>query len=240
MSRSDERQAATDTARQDCAAAVGAVAGLIFSSLDEIASDLRDVFDRPGGTGSRPSTRQVQALRPQLLEHLARHGRLFDGTGVVIAPGRLSDRERYLEWWRGPGPRRLSLDLDPSSEAFYDYTHMDWFAVPRDTDQRVAHGPWVDHRGADRYVITFARPVHDGHGLFVGIAGADVPLTGVEEAVMPALRAAPTPLALVNRHGRVMASTSPTVAPGVLIRAISHDHATPVAELGAGWRVVDL
>lgn len=99
--------------RQECAAAAGAVAAGIFSSLDEIAAGLCEVFDSADADGLRAGTREVQELRRLLLQHLARHGRLFDGTGVVIEPGVLTDQDRYLEWWRAPGPRRLSLDLDP-------------------------------------------------------------------------------------------------------------------------------
>ena len=243
MSRNRQRPILTAeprAVRQECAAAAGAVGTRIFSSLDEIAAGLREVFDTADADGLRAGIREVQELRPLLLQHLARHGRLFDGTGVVIEPGMLTDQDRYLEWWRVPGPRRLSLDLDPSSETFYDYTQMEWFAVPRDTGQRVASGPWVDYSGADRYVVTFARPVLDGRGRFVGVAGADVPLTGLEEAVIPTLRSAAAELALVNGRGRVVASSSATVAPGTLLRSVAEDRVTPVAELGSGWRIVDL
>jgi hypothetical protein len=243
MSRNRQRPTLTAeprTVRYECAAAAGAVGARIFSSLDEIADGLREVFDSADADGRQAGTRDVQELRPLLLQHLARHGRLFDGTGVVTEPGMLTDQDRYLEWWRAPGPRRLSLDLDPNSETFYDYTQMEWFAVPHDTGQRVAHGPWVDYRGADRYVVTFARPVLDSRGRFVGVAGADVPLTGLEEAVMPALRSVPADLALVNGRGRVVASSSAAVAPGTLLRSVAEDRVTPVAELGSGWRVVDL
>lgn len=228
------------TVQLRCVSEVCAVAARIFSSLDEIATALQAVFDRAEAAGRKPDVREVQALRAPLLEHLARHGQLFDGTGVVIQPGMLADRERYLEWWRGPGPQRLSLDLDTTSEGFYDYTRMEWFAAPRDARRRVAHGPWVDYSGADRYVITFARPVEDAGGRFLGVAGADAPLSAVEKAVMPALRSAATPVALVNAHGRVVASTDLAAAPGVLLRSIAEKRATPVTELGGGWRLVDL
>jgi len=243
MSRNRQRPILTAeprAVRQECAAAAGTVAARIFSSLDEIAVGLCEVFDSADAGGRRVGTGEIQVLRPLLLQHLARHGRLFDGTGVVIEPGILTDQDRYLEWWRAPGPRRLSLDLDPGSETFYDYTQMEWFAVPRDIGQRVACGPWVDYSGADRYVVTFARPVLDARGRFVGVAGADVPLTGLEEAVMPALRSAPADLALVNGRGRVVASSSAAVPPGTLLRSIAEDRVTPVTELGSGWRVADV
>lgn len=243
MSRNRQRPILTAeprAVRHECAAKAGAVGAPIFSSLDEIAVGLREVFDSADACGRLAGTPDVQGLRPLLLQHLARHGRLYDGTGVVIEPGTLTDQDRYLEWWRAPGPRRLSLDLDPGSETFYDYTQMEWFAVPRDTGQRVASGPWVDYSGADRYVVTFARPVFDGRGRFVGVAGADVPLTGLEQAVMPALRSAAADLALVNGRGRVVASSSAAVAPGTLLRSVAEERVTPVAELGPGWRIVDL
>jgi hypothetical protein len=228
------------SARERCAVAVGAVAADVFTSLDETAERVREVIDSARAEGRLPASDDLQGLRSLLLHHLARHGRLFDGTGVVIAPGVLGDQERYLEWWRGPGPQKLPLDFDPGSESFYDYTLMEWFTVPRDEDRRVAYGPWVDYSGSDLYVITFARPIRDERGEFVGVAGADVPLAGLEEAVMPALRASAVDVALVNGSGRVVAASSPVTVQGSRLRSIAAGDCSSVPEMGTGWRVVSL
>lgn len=220
--------------REECARAVSVVAGEIFSALDEIAAGLQQIAE----ANSDPAVRDVQQLKRTILGCLARVGHLVDGAGVVLEPEILSDQDRYLEWWRGPGPQRLDLDLDPASDTFYDYTQMEWFRVPRLQDHRVACGPWVDYSGADQYLVCFARPVRDASGGFLGVAGADVPLTRLEAAVMPALLAPSAGLALVNPRGRVMASNDVDVQPGVLLRSIDEERATPVVELGAGWRIV--
>ena len=84
MSRNRQRPTLTAeprAVRHECAAAAGAVGARIFSSLDEIAAGLREVFDTADADGLRAGIREVQELRPLLLQHLARHGRLSTAPG---------------------------------------------------------------------------------------------------------------------------------------------------------------
>ncbi|MGA5065442.1 cache domain-containing protein [Streptomyces exfoliatus] len=161
----------------------------------------------------------LAALRPGLRARLAAHP-LVSGLGFVAAPGLLGDAPGWLEWWqRGPGGavRPLLLDLDPEHSAYSDYTHWDWYTLPRETGSRAVAGPYVDYLCSDEYGLTLSAPV-TLDGRFVGVAAADVYLRHFEAAVLPALQRLPAPARLVNARGRVAASTDPAHLVGSLTK----------------------
>jgi hypothetical protein len=142
------------------------------------------------------------------------------GAGVVLDPGFLADAERYLEWrqrGRDGRPRPLVLDVDPGSEDPYDYPEMEWFRVPHDEGRRMVGGPYFDFRGAERCALTFAVPV-SVDGRFVGVAGADIPLSQLEAELLPVLRRIPQRAALVNHESRVVTANTPHLATGSRVR----------------------
>lgn len=196
-------------------AAVNALVDDVFGSARTIAESLRTLWDRIEGEGGQPGSSDLMALRDVVTGELRRKGHLFNGAGVVVALGVLADNPRFLEWWRssansGRDARRLNVDLNPSSDYFYDYTEMDWFTVPRDEATSWVSGPYLDYTGVDLYVCTFAVPVTSARGVFLGIAGVDVPLSRIEDALLPTFTAAPTPLALANSQGGSWWPTMPT------------------------------
>ena len=87
--------------------------------------------------------------------------------GVVAARRRTGPCSRCCSTWT----RRHS--------AYSDYTHWDWFALPRDTGQRAVAGPYVDYLCSDEYSLTLSAPVTVG-GRFIGVAAADVYLRRFE------------------------------------------------------------
>ncbi|MET9438356.1 cache domain-containing protein [Streptomyces sp. NPDC006551] len=209
----------------------------VFAAVAETraatAALLASVADRDKPS---PASADLAALRPGL------HGRLADqelvsGIGFVAAPGLLADVPAWLEWWqRGPegSVRPLLLDLDPEHSAYSDYTHWDWYALPRETGQRAVAGPYVDYLCSDEYSLTLSAPVTVG-GTFVGVAAADVYLRHFEAAVMPVLQRLPGPARLVNARGRVAASTDPAHLAGSLTKG--HDFAAVLAGPGTPTRV---
>ncbi|MER6982523.1 cache domain-containing protein, partial [Streptomyces carpinensis] len=167
----------------------------------------------------RPATADLAALRPGLHLHLARQ-ELVSGVGFIAAPGLLGDAPTWLEWWQTTGEggvRPLLLELDPQQSAYADYTHWDWFALPRDTGRRAVAGPYVDYLCSDEYSLTLSAPVEVA-GRFAGVAAADVYLRHFETAVLPLLRELPGPAHLVNARGRVAASADPAHLAGSLTR----------------------
>ncbi|MFE7511228.1 cache domain-containing protein [Streptomyces sp. NPDC057540] len=208
----------------------------VFASVAGTGADTGALLAGVSAAGRAPVAADLEALRPGLRARLAAHP-LVSGVGCVAAPGLLADVPGWLEWWqRGPGGavRPLLLDLDPEHSAYSDYTHWDWYTLPRETGRRAVAGPYVDYLCSDEYSLTLSAPVDLG-GRFAGVAAADVYLRHFEAAVLPVLQRLPAPARLVNARGRVAASTDPAHLTGSLTRGA--DFAAVLAGPSAGHQV---
>ncbi|MFE5296736.1 cache domain-containing protein [Streptomyces sp. NPDC056632] len=188
----------------------------VFAAVAATGADTEALLCAAGGS---PVTADLAALRPALHRRLADHP-LVSGIGFVARPGLLADVPAWLEWWQrapGGGVRPLLLDLDPEHSAYSDYTHWDWYELPRETGRRAVAGPYVDYLCSDEYGLTLSAPVHVA-GAFAGVAAADVYLRHFEAAVLPVLQELPLPARLVNARGRVAASTDPAHLAGSLTK----------------------
>ncbi|MFJ8113988.1 cache domain-containing protein [Streptomyces sp. NPDC096132] len=206
-------------AEERVAAAVGGALEAVFAAVAETRADTAALLARVAAEGRRPVTADLAALRPGLHLRLARE-ELVSGVGFVAAPGLLTDVPAWLEWWQTGADgdvRPLLPDLDPGRSAYSDYTHWDWFTLPRETGRRAVAGPYVDYLCSDEYSLTLSAPVEAG-GRFVGVAAADVYLRHFEAAVLPLLRTLPRPAYLVNARGRVAASADPGRLAGSLAK----------------------
>ncbi|MFB9889823.1 cache domain-containing protein [Planobispora takensis] len=218
--------------------AAGRTAGTAAGAADAVAGIVEGVFEELHRVreavvrimGPEPVSGDLAALRPLLLPRL---GGLISGIGFIAEPGLLADAPWFLEWWQeGPSgePVRLVRDMDPASSAFYDYTHWEWFAGPRSGDGHTMAGPYVDILCTDEYSLTLAVPVCAERG-FAGVAAADVFVRRFEVAVLPVLRALPGPAFLVNRQGRVVASTTARQLTGSIFRGAPGTASHPCREL---------
>ncbi|MEU8033259.1 cache domain-containing protein [Streptomyces sp. NPDC049099] len=201
------------------AAQVGAALEAVFETVAATRADTEALLHRVAAQGRRPASADLAALRPGLHLHLTRE-ELVSGVGFVAAPGLLADVPAWLEWWQSGTDgdvRPLLLDLDPGQSAYSDYTHWDWFALPRDTGRRAVAGPYVDYLCSDEYSLTLSEPVLV-QGRFAGVAAADVYLRHFEAAVLPLLRRLPRPAHLVNARGRVAASADAAHLAGSLTK----------------------
>ncbi|WP_217552174.1 cache domain-containing protein [Streptomyces sp. GbtcB6] len=211
--------ATLDVAEEYVAARVGHALEAVFDAVAATRADTTALLARVAAEGRRPVTADLAALRPGLHLRLARQ-ELVSGVGFVAAPGVLADVPAWLEWWQSDAcgdVRPLLLDLDPRTSAYSDYTHWDWFALPRDTGRRAVAGPYVDYLCSDEYSLTLSAPVEVG-GRFLGVAAADVYLRHFEAAALPLLRELPGPARLVNARGRVAASADPAQLAGSLTK----------------------
>ncbi|MFF3511946.1 cache domain-containing protein [Streptomyces sp. NPDC002573] len=191
----------------------------VFDTVARVRADTTALLTRVAAEGRAPQTADLAVLRPGLRQDLV-HRELVSGVGFVAAPGLLGDVPAWLEWWQSGsdgGVRPLLLDLDPRQSAYSDYTHWDWFALPRDTGHRAVAGPYVDYLCSDEYSLTLSAPVHVA-GRFAGVAAADVYLRHFEAAVMPLLKELPRATHLVNARGRVAASADPAHLVGSLTK----------------------
>jgi len=215
---------------ESLADSVTKLADEIYLSLTTIGTALTTLWD--GLTEklrSAPQSADLAPLRETIIGELERRGKLFNGAGVVMADGVLTDRPRHLEWWL-PDAQRLVLELNPDSEYFYDYTKMDWFTVPREQGRRWVQGPHIDYACTDEYVCTFSIPVTTTSGIFLGIAGADVPAAAIEEVLLPRFQASGQRVVLVNSEGRVIMGTDPEFTTGSKMSRMDRSAATVPVE----------
>ncbi|MEV0968577.1 cache domain-containing protein [Microtetraspora glauca] len=227
----DPTPAGATAAAVTCALArVRDTAEEIFAALDDIRAATRGRARAVRRGGRRLVSADLAALRPLLFGRL---GAVIAGIGFIAAPGLLADAPWYLEWWQeNPTgtPVQLLRDLDPSSSAFYDYTHWDWYAGPESGADRTICGPYVDYLCTDEYSLTLSVPV-TLDGVFLGVAAADVFVRRFEAAVVPALRDVPVPAFLVNAQGRVVASNTARWIAGSVYRGAEGFAVRPVPGL---------
>lgn len=191
------------------ATVVDAVAGMAasaFEVVDRIAALVQGEF-ADGATPSRATLTGVDELCAGFVgdpDHPVR------GAGYVAAVGYLADEPWWLEWFtQGEDGRshRMVCQTDPEGVGFFDYEFLTWYVVPRDTGHRHVTGPYIDYLCTDDYNMTYTAPVLVG-GRFAGVAGADIGVQTAETLLLPALRVAGRPLAVVNEQGRIVASNS--------------------------------
>ncbi|MGY1946027.1 cache domain-containing protein [Nocardia asiatica] len=223
---------------ESLAHAVTELADEVYRSLEIIATGLTTLWTGlPAQSRHAPRSTDLEPLRETIVGELEQRGNLFESAGAVMADGVLADRPRHLEWWSldaQRGPQRLILELNPHSEYFYDYAEMEWFVIPRDQNRRWVFGPGLDYACTDQYICTFATPVTVPSGTFLGIAGADVPVASIEEALLPRFRAAGQRVVLVNSEGRVIMGTDPEFTTGSKTRRMDRSAAAVPVE-GTPW-----
>jgi len=145
---------------------------------------------------------------------------IVSGCGFLATPDLFPDSALSHTWWTiESGTVEIArLDLDESSESFYDYTSKDFFRLPTTTGQMVVTGPYVDYLGTDGYILTWAVPVFLS-GTVVGTVGADVTLQDLQLQLLAMGSSTPEPQALVNSRGRVIFSTVSKPESGSMVRS---------------------
>ncbi len=224
-----------DVDQRSTAARVNSVIDSVFAGVDVLCGLAATVHEHAAAAGRTPSTADLAAIRPTVFDHLVNGGPLIAGTGVIAAPGSLTDQPRWLEWWRTPcgstEPTPLTVDLDPHHIGCYEYTSTLWFDTPRRTGHRIVVGPYVDYAGTDEYILTFACPIRRDER-FYGVAAADVRASDLEQVMLPLLDAIGPVSLLVNATGRVIASNTSEAIVGSLTPARLRGGGEPV---GQGW-----
>ncbi|HTW21555.1 MAG TPA: hypothetical protein VME70_15260 [Mycobacteriales bacterium] len=162
----------------------------------------------------------ARALEPEFVEVLSDLSKLVSGAGFLAKPGFFPDADLHHSWWASaPGTAVIAeVDLDESSDSFYDYPEKEWFRVPATTGQMSVAGPYVDYLGTNEYILTWGVPVSLS-GAFVGAVAADVRLQDMQRFLLASQQADPYAEVLVNAKGRVMFSTSAAVETGSMFRS---------------------
>jgi hypothetical protein len=202
---------------------LSSVAGIV-TAAESIAGRAGHPPDRRAPSGPVLRRDDFAATRPLVAGLLREHAGLAAGAGVVLAPHTVADAPRCIEWWWADQSARivpLEVDLDPESAEFYDYTTTDWYREPERTGAPTLAGPYVDFICTHEYTFTLAAPVRRA-GRFIGVAAADILATQVERLVLPGLSGLGLAelgctAVLASAHGRVIASTSASLPPGVAL-----------------------
>lgn len=145
---------------------------------------------------------------------------IASGCGFLATPNLFVDSVLSHTWWtvESGSVAIARLDLDESSDSFYDYTAKDFFRLPASTGQMAVDGPYVDYLGTNEYILTWGVPVVLS-GAFVGTVGVDVTLQDLQRQLLAMSSARPQPQALVNSRGRVIFSTTAKPSPGSMVRS---------------------
>ncbi len=147
------------------------------------------------------------------------------GAGFVAETGVLHDALYWLEWWTAnpdvgiESCRQLAADTDPASVGFRDYTELPWFVTPRETGTIQMTGPYVDYVCTDQHTLTVTQPVVVG-STFMGVVGVDLLAATVERLHGADLDATDGVHVVVNRVGRVVASTDLEHVVGDLVHGL--------------------
>ena len=206
------------------AADIASVLDAVADETERLLGRLEDLAQRSGalvrhGHGHLPPTvASLSVLDGHLVDVLANET-AASGIGIVLRPGALADRERWIHWfWRPPGRpvERLRVNLDPVGYDSYDYTTTEWYRRGREAGVASLVGPYVDYVCSNEYVVTLTVPIGEGAD-FVGLAGVDVRVALLEELLLPNLVGVDGTVVVVTTEGRVVSSTSPTLPPGTTV-----------------------
>jgi hypothetical protein len=219
------------------AAVIGKVVEQVFATVADVRRNTLAQHAAATSAGGTFADDDLHALAPGFTDLLRRPGELAAGLGVILEPGTVPGHPLRLEWWQWvtgrEDPAALEVDLHPDSVGFYDYVAAEWFAVPRRTRRRHVVGPYVDVHGTDRYMLTFTMPM-EVDGRFLGVAGADVPVTRFESVVLS--RLGDDDAVVANDEGRVVVSTTSRWTPGCLLPAQGRPSTVPLPR--SPWELV--
>ena len=181
----DQAQDSARLSAIEAAGLVGAELGRSFSAVKTLALNMQAMK----ASGQPPSREQLDAMARQVLDA----NKEFIGTYSIWEPNALDGRDaefikagpgyddtgRYIAYWnRGSG----QIAVEP----LIDYEKAganDWYAIPRRTLKDALIEPYIyPVAGKDVLMATLCSPIIV-EGKFVGMAGADLPLSDLSARV---------------------------------------------------------
>ncbi|MCH5227880.1 MAG: SpoIIE family protein phosphatase [Muribaculaceae bacterium] len=109
-------------------------------------------------------------------------------------------------WFESYAVRRDSTQIETMQlgTADHDYTKMDFFLVPMQTDSARWTDPYLDKDGARMMLTTYARPIHDKTGKAVGVLDADLSLDWLKNVLSANFVYPSSYHILISRSGQLM------------------------------------
>lgn len=207
-----------ETRAEQLAAEVAGLLDDLFDTVEPLAATVREAMAASTAGQAGPAIRE--ALASPCHDILFRsHGIPLSGVGFVAEHGVVLPDRSWMAWWvrRDEGIRQKGHNLNPASDAFYDYTTAPWFRLPRRTGERHIAGPYIDSWGTDDVTITASAAVRTA-GRFVGVVAADLAVRRFEVSISAQLRSIGVPAVLVNDEDRVVASGVPELTTGLRLQ----------------------
>ena len=142
--------------------------------------------------GLEPAPRTAEYLAAMLNEQPA-----DEVYGLYIALDRMNWRDpRAMPWVdRRSWPKAAQIGYD-----FHD-PGQDWYAGAKQSGKLHITEPFFDDGGSNITMVSVTRPVNDQAGRFFAVAGADIPLDGIQRH----LKSSVGEMFVVSRNGRVIA-----------------------------------
>jgi hypothetical protein len=190
----------------------------LFDLLDRVRAPLEQRLDasdiRPERVGLVGLTELLRSVGGPLCTTALGTERPVAGMGFVARGGN-GDGYSML-WWvvRNGVVIEKRHNLNPTSDAFYDFRDAGWFSVPMGTGGPALEGPYIDAWGTDDLTITAALPLRAGDRS-LGVIALDVAVSGFVSELTDALDRLDLPAVLTNADGRVVASTVPELSTGL-------------------------
>lgn len=206
----------TATPLEDATRLLAHAADDLFGELEQLAQRFVDVWSDADATRRTEFvTSDISRLQADVFRAIDANS-AFESAGFALVEGVVADAARSLEWWhREPSGKheRISFSLEPGTPDCYDYYAKEWFTAAVNEGRRFVSGPLIDLPCADVYILTFSQPMV-ASGRLLGVAGADVAVSRLENQILPPLRNLPRPSLLVNSERRVIASNDATFTTG--------------------------
>lgn len=183
--------------------------GAILASASDATADVARLA-KAGRDGIKDRVRVLLGQRPRV-----------NGAGLIFSRSARGEGRGVTEWWVRDGEgdvTRYQFGVNPGGQRFYDYETLEWFTVSFSTGRPWLTGPYIDYLGVEEYIVT-ATVRAEVHGRAVGVTGLDMTVAELERELLPLLRLAQGPTALLNAHGGVLVSSTSRLAPGDLVTA---------------------
>jgi len=188
---------------------------VILSAASDPTADVARLA-KAGRDGIKDRVRVLLGERPRV-----------NGAGLIFSRSARGEGKGVTEWWVRDGDSdvtRYQFGVNPGGQRFYDYETLEWFTVSFTSGRPWVTGPYIDYLGVEEYIVT-ATVRAEVHGRAVGVTGLDMTIAELERELLPLLRLARRPSALLNPHGGVLVSSTSSLATGDLM-----------TELPAGFR----
>lgn len=183
--------------------------------LEQVAAEVATVFEQS------PDARTVTgAVARSVLPRLPALDQIVYGLGFMAEIDAVPGLRYSVQWWQRAADQTFDRDyshqVDPARDDFYDYAAKPYMTKAREAGVAGAYGPYIDHGGADDYLVTVSVPVMSAL-TFVGIVAADVRVASLERALSRWLAQAPGTCVVLNSESRVLLSNSACVNVGDVV-----------------------